>query len=99
MNEKHKSETCWMFFCFNQNFVFIVLGMYFSKQLELGIFTIVNKGEVNVSSSYYIPFFTGCNGTQLRLHKMLSEFSLFQKYFVLNISEYLRSLKSREVLQ
>lgn len=80
-----------MFFWFNQNFVFIVLGMYFSKQLELWIFTIVNKGEVNVSSNYYFPFFTGYSGTQLRLRKMLSEFSLYQKYFILNVSEYLRS--------
>lgn len=50
MNEERKYETYWMFFCFNQSFVIIVVGKYFSKQLELWIFIIVNKGEVNVTS-------------------------------------------------
>lgn len=90
MNEERKYETCWMFFCFYQKFGFIVVVKYFSKQLELLVFIIVNKGEVNVTSYYCFPFFTGCSDTQLKFCKIFSELSFFQKPFILNISEYLR---------
>jgi len=40
------------FFYFNQIFVFILVGVYPSQQLEVWIFTIENKGETIVPYYY-----------------------------------------------
>lgn len=55
MNEEQKYQNLLIhqrFFCFNQIVGFIVLGIYLWKQLELLIFTIVNKGEVIIPYCY-----------------------------------------------